>query len=304
MNRILVTGAASFTARHLFPVLAERFPEARLAGTDLPPRGPEKGEYYPADITRRHEIAAVLEAVSPDLLIHLAGVASNDADRCYAVNLEGTRNALQSAAALPSPPSVLLISSAAVYGHTRPEDNPVVETTPLRPVSAYGASKAAAELFALALHRQERLPVLVVRPFNLIGPGLPLGLAPSDFAAQVARIRRGEAPPVLRVGNLNPRRDFIDARDAVRAYALLAADPSLYGRVFNLGTGKPVTIWTLIEGLLAAAGVEARMETDPARVRAVEVEEQIADLRAVEKATRWRPEIPFETSLREMVEEA
>ena len=302
MKRILVTGAASFTASHLFPTLAERFPDARAAGTDLSQCGPEGREYYSADITRRGEIASVMEAVSPDLVVHLAGVSSSDADRCYAVNLDGTRNVLQSAATLPSPPAVVLISSAAVYGHTRPEDNPVVETIPLRPVSAYGASKAAAELFALALHRQRQVRVVVVRPFNLIGPGLPLGLAPSDFAAQVARIRRGEAPPILRVGNITPRRDFVDVRDAVRAYALLASDPSLFGRVFNVGTGKAVAIWALLEGLLAAAGVEARVETDPARVRAVEVEEQIADLRRIERAIQWKPEIPLDQSLREMVE--
>jgi GDP-4-dehydro-6-deoxy-D-mannose reductase len=241
-----------------------------------------------------------MEAVHPALVFHLAGISSPDRDRCFAVNLEGTRHLLAAAAALSPPPAVLLVSSAAVYGRIRPEENPVRETTPLRPASPYGESKAAAEELALGHHRAGRVPVVIVRPFNLIGPGLPRGLAPADFVAEAARVRRGEGEPVARVGALTPRRDFVDVRDAVRAYTLLAEHPEARGRAFNVGTGHPVAIGDLLEAILSAAGVTARVETDPARLRSDDVEEMVADTGALRDLTGWRPEIPLADSLREM----
>jgi GDP-4-dehydro-6-deoxy-D-mannose reductase len=175
----------------------------------------------------------------------------------------------------------------------------VHEDTPLRPTTAYGASKAAAELFALALHRRGLVRVAVARPFNLVGPGLRTGFAPSDFMAQALAIRAG-GPPEIRVGDLEPRRDFVDARDAARAYAALAAADGAWGAAWNVASGRPVAIGDLLERALRAAGAEARVVPDPARLGRVEVMDQVGDPARLERLTGWRPAIGLDASLQDM----
>jgi GDP-4-dehydro-6-deoxy-D-mannose reductase len=301
--RILVTGATSFTARHLWPLLAETWPEARLFGTGIEataPRAPGGLDYRQADVGDRESLKAIVKHARPTHVFHLAGISHPDADLCYRVNLEGTRNLIEGVGECETQPLVVMVSSAAVYGLTRPEESPVVEETPLRPAGAYGSSKAAAEIAALAAHRQGRARVIVARPFNLLGPGLPLGLAASDFLVQALAIRAGAAVPELRVGNLEPQRDFVDVRDVVRAYVLLAGRPDLAGRVFNVASGVGVTIRALLEGLLDACGVEATITVDPERLRPVQVTTQAGSPRALLAETGWSPEIPLDRSLSDM----
>ncbi len=245
MTRLLVTGAASFTARHLREASAGR--DLELWGTDLAPQGPAGLRYVPADLAKPDAARTLLERVRPDRVLHLAGVSGRDVERCWAVNLDATRHLIEACAALARPPAVVLISSAAVYGLTRPEESPVREATPLRPVTPYGASKAAAEHAALSMHRRGLVAVTVARPFNLVGPGLREGFAPSDFMAQARALRAGGTDAPIRVGNLEPRRDFVDVRDAVRAYLALLERDDLRGRVFNVASERPVAVRALLE---------------------------------------------------------
>ncbi len=298
MTRLLITGAASFTARHLLDALTGRDLEAW--GTDLAAQGPAGLRYASLDLAAPGAVRALLDQVRPERVLHLAGVSSQDVDRCWAVNLDATRHLLEACAAQPRPPAVVVVSSAAVYGLTRAEESPVREDTPLRPVTPYGASKAAAEHAALSMHRRGLLPVTVARPFNLVGPGLRAGFAPSDFMAQARALRAGEGDGAIHVGALEPRRDFVDVRDAVRAYLELLEREDLRGRVFNVASGRPVAVRALLEQVLAAAGVEARIVVDPARVRAVEVLEQVGDASALRAATGWSATLPLERSLRDM----
>lgn len=302
--RVLVTGAASFTAAHLVPVLAAAHGRKSLSGTDVADPGTRDLPVHRADITDAGAVDAVVRAVEPDLVFHLAGIASRDPERCTAVNVTGTRNLLEACAALSRPPRCVVVSSAAVYGAVQSGESPVAESTPLRPATPYGTTKARAEAIALDLHDQNRLPVLVIRPFNLVGPGLPAGLAPSDFARQVRQIRDGTREPRLRIGNLTPRRDFVDVRDAVRAYAALAADPACYGNVFNVGSGRPTAVGDLLDTLIRLAGIQARVETDPALLRPVDVPELVADVTALRNAVAWDPEVSLETSLGDMLDAA
>jgi len=300
VKRVLVTGAGSFTARHLLALLARETPAARLHGSDVAPCGVGGVEDHPCDLTDPRAARALIEAVAPDLVYHLAGVSARDAETCLAVNLGGTRHLLEACAARSSPPAVVVVSTAAVYGLTRPDETPVRESTPLRPITSYGASKAAAELLALSMHRRRLLPVVVVRPFNLVGPGLRAGFAPSDFLAQALAIRDRGAPPELRVGNLDARRDFVDVRDAVRAYRLLATEPRCQGEAWNVATGRGVPVRDLLAAILRAVGVTPMVVADPARRRPVEVLEQSGDAGALARATGWTPEIALERSLRDM----
>jgi GDP-4-dehydro-6-deoxy-D-mannose reductase len=301
MSRILVTGAASFTARHLVPLLRAHAPSAELWGSDVVDVALEGMRSVPADLADAAAARALVRAAEPTHVLHLAGVSTPDPDRCYAVNLDGTRRLLEACAAMPRPAAVVVVSSAAVYGLTRPAESPVREDTPLRPVTPYGASKAAAEIAALSMHRRGLVPVTVVRPFNLVGPGLREGFAPSDFMAQARALRGAPGAALIRVGNLEPRRDFVDVRDAARAYLALLEHDDLRGRVFNVASERPVAVRALLEGVLAAVGVQAAIEVDPARVRPVEVVEQVGDPGALHAACGWSADIPLERSLRDMV---
>jgi GDP-4-dehydro-6-deoxy-D-mannose reductase len=303
VTRVLITGAASMSARHLVKVLSAAGQAATLTGADRDPRGVEGIPALALDLT---DPAAVREAVRdtrPDLVYHLAGVLSPETHACYAVNLDGTRHLLEACAERGTGTRVLIVSSAAVYGLTEPGESPLSESTPFRPATAYGASKAAAELLALSMHRRGLVRVAVARPFNLVGPGLRAGFAASDFMLQALAIRDGRGSGPLRVGALEPRRDFVDVRDAVRAYRDLAENDEAYGRAFNVATGRPVAIRDLLDRVLEAAGVRPEIVSDPGR-RRIEVVEQVGDASALCRLTGWRPEIPLADSIRAMAEAA
>ena len=298
--RILVTGARSFTARYLLPPLASR---GEVFATDVMDDAAGIANYIPADLLDREAVEAVVGRATPDLVFHLAGVSRGPEDLCLAVNFGGTRNLFRAFGALPKPPRVLLVSTAAVYGRIDPHESPVLETMMLRPMGPYGVSKAVAEAYAMERHQGGLAEVVIARPFNLIGPGLPLGLAPSDFLAEIKRVRRGDGEPVIRVGNLDPRRDFVDVRDAVRAYVLLAENPDTYGRAFNVGSGHPTAIKKLLERMIALSGVDVRVETDPSRLRDVDVPEMVANLSGIKRVAGWFPRISLDQSLTDLIEE-
>ncbi|MGH9181911.1 MAG: NAD-dependent epimerase/dehydratase family protein, partial [Acidimicrobiales bacterium] len=211
--RAFVTGGHGFVGTWLRAHLEAEGDEVVAPGSEV-------------DITDAAATAAAMVAAAPEVVYHLAGLAH--VGRSWAepaeflrVNAGGTLNVLEAARRVASPPRVLVVSSAEVYGHVGPDRLPLTEDAPRRPVSPYAASKAAAEMVTVQAHLGHGTAVVVARPFNHIGPGqdpsfmLP-GLAGRILAAQ----RHGVA--VLGVGNLSPRRDLTDVRDIVRAYRLLA----------------------------------------------------------------------------------
>jgi GDP-4-dehydro-6-deoxy-D-mannose reductase len=296
--RLLVTGARSFTAKHLLPLLEGR---GEMFGTDLEGPHPEGMCFLPADITQPGAVLDVIQKAKPEVILHLAGVSGRVPDACTAVNLEGTQNVFRALNVLPAPPRVLVMSSAAVYGRVLPKETPVKEDTPLRPIGAYGESKARAEQVARDAHAQGLARVAILRPFNLLGPGLPRGLAPSDFAAEIRRVKRGDGEPRVRVGALTPTRDFLDVRDAARAYVLVAEHPDAYGKVFNVGSGRATSLGELLERLLRLAKVTADVETDPARRRTVDIPAMVADVSALKRLVSWQPEIALDQSLLDLL---
>jgi GDP-4-dehydro-6-deoxy-D-mannose reductase len=187
----------------------------------------------------------------------------------------------------------LVVSSAEVYGGLT---SPLPETTPLAPASPYAASKAAAEMIALQHFRAYGLPVVRARSFNHTGPGQTARFAVSAFARQIARIEVARQAPVLGVGNLSARRDFLDVRDVAAAYLALARLGAA-GEAYNVCSGKAVALQTLRDGLLANAKVGIDVERDPALDRPVDVPELRGDPTRLQAATGWRPEIPLEQTL-------
>jgi GDP-4-dehydro-6-deoxy-D-mannose reductase len=289
--RALITGARGFVGGHLTTHLEAHGDE--VIGADLD-----------ADITDAEAIRKAIVEVQPDAVYHLAA-ASHVGNSWSApvevlrVNAEGTLNVLLSCVEAEVD-RVVVVGSAEEYGRVRPEDLPLRETSPLRPVSPYGASKAAAEHLAVQAHLGHGLPVLMVRPFNHLGPGQSDRLVASTLAHQIARneIEGGE---VVLAGDLSPRRDFTDVRDVVRAYRLLIehGEP---GEVYNVCSGVGTPISEVAETLIGSSGRPMRVELDPERLRPVDLPELRGDNTKLAAATGWAPEIPLEQTLGDLLE--
>jgi GDP-4-dehydro-6-deoxy-D-mannose reductase len=289
MKQVLVTGDRGFTGLHLTSHL-------RSEGFEVAGFGRSNG----GDIRDRTAVRAATQSIRPDMVFHLAAAPkSAGPDELYSINVLGTVALLDALLELNVPPVVVLVSSSAVYGQTA--GRPVTERSQPRPVTPYGAGKLAAEDVAMRYVRAHGLRVIRVRPFNLLGPGLPTELACGAFAAAVARLERlGTAEP-LRTGNLKSSRDFTDVRDAVRAYVLLA-ERGRAGSVYNVCSGKAVSLDHCLHVLLGLAAKPIATELDPGRLQVNDVTAQVGDSNRLRALTNWKPRISIEQSLADMLD--
>lgn len=292
--RAFVTGGHGFVGPWLRAHLEE-------AGDEVvaPPDGWEITD--PAQVT-----AAVADA-APEAIYHLAAISNvvqswQAPAHTFEVNALGTLHLLEAARGLVAPPRVVLIGSAEVYGKVRPDQVPITEDTPLRPVTPYAASKVAAEFLGMQAFLAHGLPVLSVRAFNHIGPTQAGGFVVSDLARRIVDARR-DGIKTLPVGNLSPRRDFTDVRDVVRAYRLLVerGEP---GEAYNVCSGRDVAVEELAHRLLELSGADLSLETDPSLVRPVDLPVLKGDPTKIERATGWKPEIPLDQTLTEVLTHA
>lgn len=291
-ERILITGGSGFVGRHLLPALSRAFPNATIdaVGTDL---------------TDRVALASRVRHVRPDACVHLAAVsalreARRDPDHAWGVNLHGTLN-LATAILADAPNCMLLfVSSADAYGSSFRSGQPLDEMAPLAPMNAYAATKAAADL-AIGALAAEGLRAIRVRPFNHTGPGQPAEFVVPGIAEQVARIAAGLQPPVVRIGALDPQRDFLDVRDVCAAYVacLQHAEALPAGTIINIASGTPRSVRSVLEALLALGRVDARIETDPARLRGSDIPVACGDASRAHALLHWRPAIAWEQTLRD-----
>lgn len=297
--RVLVTGVGGFVGHHLARRLHARGDE--VVGTYWPAPIEVPGvELHEADVQDRAAVERIVRRVRPEAIVHLAGLShvgeSWKQPGCYfRVNVEGTENVVRAADGA----RVLIASSAEVYGTVPDAEQPIPEDRPVDPASPYGLTKAAAERIALALAGSS---VVVVRSFNLIGPGQAPRFALPSFAAQLAAIARGEADPVIRVGNLSARRDFVHVEAAARAYELLVREGEA-GTIYNLASGRAWSVADALEALIRVSGVDARTEVDPERFRPVDQPLMAGDPSRL-AALGWQPEPGVERAIEELWREA
>jgi GDP-4-dehydro-6-deoxy-D-mannose reductase len=228
------------------------------------------------------------------------GQSWGEPQEVFRVNAGGTLNLLEAARRCPSPPRVLLTSSAEVYGAVKPEYLPLTEGSSLLPVSPYAASKVAAEFLGVQAHLGHGLPVIRARSFNHVGPGQAPSFAVSALAKRIVEAERAGGKE-LRVGNLRPRRDFTDVRDVVRAYRLLILRGEA-GAVYNVCSGIDVAIEDVAHRLLAIAGSHLDLIADPSLERPADVPVLRGDSTLLRSATGWRPEIPLDATLRAVLD--
>jgi GDP-4-dehydro-6-deoxy-D-mannose reductase len=235
--------------------------------------------------------------------VHLAALSSVadswlDVAEVWRVNVLGTVNVAEAMRAEAPGARLLFVSSGEVYG--RPSQVPTPEAAPVRPISPYGASKAAAEL--AAGQASSELDVIVARSFPNIGPGQDERFAIASWAYQLARLTPGGASE-LRVGDLDVERDLTDVRDVCRAYRFLLA-PTVPAGTYNVASGTGVPLRRVVDMLVAATGTRVEVVRDEARMRPADIRTVIGDATRLASATGWRPTIPLEETLRDVLEAA
>ena len=292
--KALVTGAAGFVGRHLCAHLLEQ--GDTVVGVDRAD-GPDLLD--PAGVQR------LLEEQRPDVVYHLGGWSdvggSWDAPlECFRVNAEGTINLIE-ACRTTSRPRVLVVSSADVYGRVAPEELPITERSPYRPVTPYAASKIAADEIAQQAWLGHGLETIRVRAFNHLGPGQTTRFVAPAIADRIATNERDGLDEVA-VGNLTPRRDITDVRDVVRAYRLLM-ERGRAGEAYNVCTGTDLSVGDLAERLVAMADRPMRLVADPDLQRPVETPILLGDNSRLRADTGWAPTIAIEQTLADVLDE-
>jgi GDP-4-dehydro-6-deoxy-D-mannose reductase len=289
--RALITGGKGFVGQWLAAHLKDCDDEVTVIDIET-------------DVADGAALRRVMSEVAPDAVYHLAamthvGESWENPSQVLRVNVLGTAEILAAARSLPSSVRVLVVSSAEVYGVVTPEQLPLREDTPTKPASPYAASKLAAEAVALQAWRGFGQPVVVVRPFNHIGPGQSPNFFVPALAKRIVEARRSGARS-LPVGNLTTRRDFTDVRDVVVAYRLLI-ERGDSGTVYNVCSGRDVAMSEVAQDLLELSGAELTLETDPSLLRPVDVPVLRGSAALLTAATGWEPRIPLATTLADVL---
>ncbi len=304
--RILISGINGFVGRHLTAALVRHGDRVRgftadpVTSIDIDP--PNRGTPHRVDVEQINlldsaGISDLVARVEPDAIVHLAGLAHvgesfKRPGDYLRVNFEGTLNLLSAAAGR----RLIFASSSEVYGAVPEGEQPLAEDRPLAPLSPYAMTKACAERVALDAG------AIVVRSFNAIGPGQAPTFALPSFARQLAAVHLERSEPVLRVGDLSPRRDFVHVRDVADGYRALVAGGEP-GRVYNLASGRATSIGEALDGLRRISTVEARVVREESRLRKVDIELLVGDSGRL-AALGWAPRRGLERALAEIWEEA
>jgi GDP-4-dehydro-6-deoxy-D-mannose reductase len=259
-----------------------------------------------ADLRDYTSMHAALERSRPDVIFHLAAQSFvpsswSAPNETLTTNVSGQTNLFEAVRALRLDPVIQIACSSEQYGLVLPGETPIRETNPLRPLSPYAVSKVAQDYLGYQYFQSYGLKVVRTRGFNHTGPRRGHVFVTSNFCSQVAAIELGLQEPVIRVGNIDAIRDFTDVRDMVRAY-WLAVTKARPGEVYNIATGSGIAIREMLERLIALADVEVKIEVDPERLRPSDVEILIGDASKFKADTGWEPRIPFDQTLRDLLD--
>jgi GDP-4-dehydro-6-deoxy-D-mannose reductase len=303
VRRILITGGTGFVGCHLIRSL-KSFDVKIFAISSGEVSTPEPGvDYLKADIRRADEIGSIIREANPEQVYHLAAVstvgdAGNDPRSAFDTNVLGSYNVFGAVMRLPVPPRVLYVSTSQVYASS---DHALAETSLSAPDNHYAATKAMAELLAVQYRKASSGGIIIARAFNHTGPGQRTSFVMPSIAKQLAEAEAGLCPPVIKVGNLNVRRDFTDVRDVVMAYQKLIANGKT-GETYNVCSGRAVFLEDLVRELQKQCRVKTEIQIDQNRVRANEVALMLGDPGKLYKTTGWTPRLPVENTLQALLD--
>jgi GDP-4-dehydro-6-deoxy-D-mannose reductase len=295
----LITGGDGFVGRYLVSALTTALPADHdiIVGMLSSNSSPANGEMRPVelDVTDAAQVRAVLAAEQPTHVFHLAAIAAVrtaqlQVRQTWSVNFDGALNVALGIAETVPQCRLIYCGSGQIYGGNFRVGRAVDENTALDPIDAYGASKAAADLMVGQMAKQG-LRAIRLRPFNHTGPGQREDFAVPAFAAQIARIERGEQEPVIRVGNLTARRDLMDVRDVAEAYvrAILRFDDLEPGCALNIASGQALSMKEILDGLLSLSAKKITVEPDAERMRSADIPVMIGDASLARRVLDWAP---------------
>lgn len=311
--RILITGITGFAGSHLADYVLAQHPDVEVFGIV---RWRSRMENIQHILDRIHLLEADLKDMvslkkcladsKPDRIFHLAAqsfVPTSWAcpSETFAINAMGEINLFEAVLSLNMNPRIHIAGSSEEYGMVSPEEVPMTEGNPLRPLSPYAVSKVAQDLLAYQYFMSYGLDTVRTRGFNHTGPRRGEVFICSNFARQISEIEKGQKSPVIHVGNLEAKRDFTDVRDMVKAY-WLALEKGESGDVYNIGSGKALTMQSILDMLLDQTGIPVKIEVDPKRLRPSDVPILLADSTKFRRISGWKPVVSFEQTLKDLLQ--
>jgi GDP-4-dehydro-6-deoxy-D-mannose reductase len=310
-QRALITGITGFVGSHLAELLlAEGIEVHGLTRfrSSIENIEPILGQLqlHEGDLADAHSLRRIVGEVRPNMIFHLGGqsfVPSSWASPATTmeVNLLGAIHLFEAVREAAIDPVIQIAGSSEEYGAVDRSALPITEKTPLRPLSPYAVSKLAMDYLGYQYFRSYGLRIIRTRAFNHEGPRRGETFVTSNFARQIAEIEAGLRPPVVMVGNLEAERDYTDVRDVVRAYRL-AIDEARPGDVYNICSGKAYSIGAVLDLLLSFSRLTVEVRTDPTRLRPSDVPVLLGDCSKFQAVTGWRPAIPFEQTMADLLD--
>lgn len=310
--RVLITGITGFAGSHLADFCLDK-KDVDLWGiirwrsrTENIEHIWDKLQLLECDLRDATSTRDVIEEVKPDFIFHLAAqsfvpTSWKAPSESLITNVIGQLNVFEAVRKASLSCRIQIACSSEEYGMVRPEEIPIKESNPLRPLSPYAVSKVGQDMLGYQYYMSYKMDIVRTRGFNHTGPRRGPVFVCSDFAKQLADIEKGLKKPVIRVGNLEARRDFTDVRDTVRGY-WLALEKGKPGAVYNICSGKSYSIQEILDKLIELSGVEVKVEVDRERLRPSDVPLLQGDNSTFRRDTGWKPEIPMEKTLSDLIE--
>jgi GDP-4-dehydro-6-deoxy-D-mannose reductase len=310
--RVLITGITGFAGSHLADLCLAR-QDVEVYGIIRWRSRTENIEHVwnklallECDLRDATSTRDVVEEIKPDYIFHLAAqsfvpTSWKAPSESLITNVIGQLNIFEAIRKINLSCRVQIACSSEEYGMVHPEEVPIKESNPLRPLSPYGVSKVGQDMLGFQYFMSYKMDIVRTRGFNHTGPRRASVFVCSDFARQLVDIEKGQRDPVIRVGNLEARRDFTDVRDMVRGY-WLALEKGKPGAVYNICSGTSHRIRDVLDTLIGILGVDVEVRQDPERLRPSDVPLLEGDNNAFMKDTGWQPEIPFEQTLRDLID--
>lgn len=307
--KVFITGATGFVGSHLIEYLSS--PEYKIYGTSYPERPEEKGkagkcQIFYLDIRSEEGVFEAIRRIQPEWIFHLAAISNvkhswENRKETLETNLMGSFYLLEAVRKFAPKARVLFVSSSDVYGVLTPKEKALQEEGSLKAVNPYALTKIGGEMLSWFYARIEKIDIRIARSFPHTGPGQSPAFVCSDWASQIARIEKGLVDPVIKVGNCKVKRDFTDVRDMVMAYTLLM-QKGKSGEVYNVCSGKAVSLREILDLLLSFSLEEIRVEVDWRKLRKADIPLLVGDNQKIKEATSWEPKIPLRQSLRDLLE--
>src|SRR5215472_16473358 len=304
----VVTGSEGFIGSHMIQYLqSENWNVIGTYGLEGPVPFPNLRnlQFVQCDLRNGQRVTQVLDQYRPTHIFHLGAqslptVSWADPVRTFESNIIGSLYLFEAVRGMRRPPVVVSACSSAEYGNVPASAVPVREEQPLRPLHPYGISKVCLDLIGREYFLDYKIPAVNIRLFNTTGPGKTSD-APSDFVRQLVRIRKGLQAPVIEVGNLAPRRAFLDVHDAVRGF-YLAAIKGQCGESYNLCASRTYRIQELLHRAIGLAGVKAEIRPVPRLMRPSDEKIIFGSTQKIRKDTGWKPLTSVEQTLKSMLD--